>query len=78
MSELFPGSAGARRLFLGNKAIVRGGPAAAEYLPMAAADLLSVIRIRTKEKFLTSNLKAFELGAAAVREPGNWRRRPEA
>jgi len=38
-------------------------------------DLLAVVRTRTKEKFLASNLQAFDLGAAAAREPRNWLRR---
>jgi indolepyruvate ferredoxin oxidoreductase beta subunit len=58
--------------------VLLGALAATEYLPLAAADLLTVIRTRTKEQFLASNLQAFELGAAAARDPGNWRRRPEA
>jgi indolepyruvate ferredoxin oxidoreductase beta subunit len=57
--------------------VLLGALAATQYLPLAAADLLSVIRTRTKEQFLAANLKAFELGAAAARDPGNWRR-PEA
>jgi indolepyruvate ferredoxin oxidoreductase beta subunit len=55
--------------------VLLGALAATESLPLTAQDLLSVIRTRTKEKFLASNLKAFDLGAAAAREPLNWRRR---
>jgi indolepyruvate ferredoxin oxidoreductase, beta subunit len=55
--------------------VLLGALAATESLPLTAQDLLSVIRTRTKEKFLASNLKAFELGAAAAREPRNWQRR---
>ncbi len=55
--------------------VLLGALAATDYLPIAAADLLALIRTRTKEKFLASNLQAFELGAAAAREPRNWQRR---
>jgi indolepyruvate ferredoxin oxidoreductase beta subunit len=55
--------------------VLLGALAATDYLPIAAQDLLSVIRTRTKEKFLASNLQAFDLGAAAAREPRNWQRR---
>jgi indolepyruvate ferredoxin oxidoreductase beta subunit len=55
--------------------VLLGALAATAYLPLAAEDLLAVIRTRTKEKFLASNLQAFELGAAAAREPRNWQRR---
>ena len=58
--------------------VLLGALAATQYLPLTAADLLAVIRTRTKEQFLAANLQAFELGAAAARDPGNWRRRPEA
>jgi len=56
--------------------VLLGALAATDYLPIAATDILSVIRTRTKEKFLASNLQAFELGAAAARDPHNWPRRP--
>jgi indolepyruvate ferredoxin oxidoreductase beta subunit len=56
--------------------VLLGALVATEVLPIAAADILAVIRTRTKEKFLAANLKAFELGAAAAREPANWRRQP--
>jgi len=55
--------------------VLLGALAATDSLPITAQDLLSVIRTRTKEKFLASNLQAFELGAAAARDPGNWQRR---
>ena len=55
--------------------VLLGALAATDSLPITAQDLLSVIRTRTKEKFLASNLHAFELGAAAARDPGNWQRR---
>jgi indolepyruvate ferredoxin oxidoreductase beta subunit len=55
--------------------VLLGALAATESLPITAQDILSVIHTRTKEKFLASNLKAFELGAAAARDPGNWQRR---
>jgi len=57
--------------------VLLGALAVTDYLPLAQADLLQVIRTRTKEKFLAVNLQAFELGAAAAREPRNWQRRPE-
>jgi indolepyruvate ferredoxin oxidoreductase beta subunit len=44
-------------------------------LPIAAEAVLEVIRSRTNPKFLESNLKAFELGAAAARDAANWLRR---
>jgi indolepyruvate ferredoxin oxidoreductase, beta subunit len=55
--------------------VLLGALAATDYLPLVAADIVSVIRTRTKEKFLASNLQAFELGAAAARDPRNWQRR---
>jgi indolepyruvate ferredoxin oxidoreductase beta subunit len=55
--------------------VILGALAATESLPITAQDILSVIHTCTKEKFLASNLKAFELGAAAARDPGNWQRR---
>jgi len=55
--------------------VLLGALAATEALPLAAADILAVIRSRTKEKFLASNLQAFELGGAAARDAGNWQRR---
>jgi len=55
--------------------VLLGALAATEYLPIGTEDILMVIRTRTKEKFLASNLKAFELGAAAARDPRNWQRR---
>jgi indolepyruvate ferredoxin oxidoreductase, beta subunit len=56
--------------------VLLGALAATDYLPIPTQDILAIIRTRTKEKFLASNLKAFELGAAAARDPGNWQRRP--
>jgi indolepyruvate ferredoxin oxidoreductase beta subunit len=55
--------------------VLLGALAATEALPLAATDLLAMIRTRTKEKFLASNLQAFDLGAAAARDARNWRRR---
>ena len=55
--------------------VLLGALAATDSLPIAAEDILSVIRTGTKEKFLASNLQAFDLGAAAARDPGNWQRR---
>ena len=55
--------------------VILGALAATESLPIAAEDILSVIHTCTKEKFLASNLQAFELGAAAARDPRNWQRR---
>jgi indolepyruvate ferredoxin oxidoreductase beta subunit len=55
--------------------VLLGALAATDSLPLSAQDLLSVIRTRTKEKFLASNLQAFDLGAAAARDPRNWQRR---
>jgi indolepyruvate ferredoxin oxidoreductase beta subunit len=55
--------------------VLLGALAATDSLPIAAEDILSVIRTGTKEKFLASNLQAFDLGVAAAREPSNWLRR---
>ena len=55
--------------------VLLGALAATEYLPISVQDILSVIRTRTKEKFLASNLQAFDLGAAAARDTSNWERR---
>jgi indolepyruvate ferredoxin oxidoreductase, beta subunit len=57
--------------------VLLGALAATASLPLTAGDLLEVIRTRTKEKFLDSNLRAFELGEAAARESANWLRQPE-
>jgi indolepyruvate ferredoxin oxidoreductase beta subunit len=57
--------------------VLLGALAATDYLPIPTDDILRVIRTRTKEKFLAANLQAFELGAAAAREPRNWQRRSE-
>jgi indolepyruvate ferredoxin oxidoreductase beta subunit len=43
-------------------------------LPFGAPEVLAVIRASTKPKFLEANLKALQLGEAAAREEGNWRR----
>ena len=55
--------------------VLLGALMATERLPLAAEDVLAVIRTRTNPKFLESNLKAFELGEAAARDAGNWQRR---
>ena len=55
--------------------VLLGALAATESLPIPTEDLLAVIRTRTKEKFLASNLKAFDLGTEAARDPRNWLRR---
>ena len=55
--------------------VLLGALAATEILPIPTADLLTVIRTRTKEKFLASNLKAFDLGTEAARDSRNWLRR---
>jgi indolepyruvate ferredoxin oxidoreductase beta subunit len=55
--------------------VLLGALAALERLPFGAQAILEVIRSRTNPKFLESNLKAFELGAAAAREENNWLRR---
>jgi indolepyruvate ferredoxin oxidoreductase beta subunit len=56
--------------------VLLGALVATDSLPIPAEAILTVVRTRTKEKFLASNLKAFELGAAAARNPDNWQRRP--
>ena len=55
--------------------VLLGALLATERLPVSAAEVVEVIRSRTNPKFLESNLRAFELGAAAAREDENWRRR---
>ncbi len=55
--------------------VLLGALMATERLPVSASQVLEVIRTRTNPKFLESNLKAFELGAAAAREGKNWLRR---
>jgi indolepyruvate ferredoxin oxidoreductase beta subunit len=56
--------------------VLLGALAATERLPFSAEAILTVVRTRTNPKFLDSNLQAFQLGAAAAREDGNWLRRP--
>ncbi len=55
--------------------VLLGALAATDSLPIPTEAILTVVRTQTKEKFLASNLKAFELGAAAARDSRNWRRR---
>jgi indolepyruvate ferredoxin oxidoreductase beta subunit len=55
--------------------VLLGALAATDSLPIPVETILTVVRTQTKEKFLASNLKAFELGAAAARDAGNWRQR---
>jgi indolepyruvate ferredoxin oxidoreductase beta subunit len=62
---------------LGVNMVLLGALAATQYLPITGEEILAVIRSRTEEQFLAANLQAFELGVAAARDPGNWRR-PEA
>jgi indolepyruvate ferredoxin oxidoreductase beta subunit len=57
--------------------VLLGALAATETLPIPTADLLTVIRTRTKEKFLAANLKAFDLGAEMARDSRNWLRRQD-
>jgi indolepyruvate ferredoxin oxidoreductase, beta subunit len=57
--------------------VLLGALAATDYLPIPTADILAVVRTQTKEKFLASNLQAFEFGAAAVRDPHNWQKQPQ-
>jgi indolepyruvate ferredoxin oxidoreductase beta subunit len=58
--------------------VLLGALMATDCLPLAAENLLDLIRTRTNPRFLESNLQAFQLGMAAAREDGNWRRRPGA
>ncbi len=55
--------------------VLLGALVATERLPFAAPAVLEVIRSRTNPKFLEANQKAFQLGEAAARDAGNWRRR---
>jgi len=54
--------------------VLLGALAATESLPFPGEILISVVRNRTNPKFLESNLQAFQLGEAAARDRGNWRR----
>jgi indolepyruvate ferredoxin oxidoreductase, beta subunit len=56
--------------------VLLGALAATDSLPIPAEAILSIVRTQTKEKFLASNLKAFDLGAEAARDSRNWQRRP--
>jgi indolepyruvate ferredoxin oxidoreductase beta subunit len=58
--------------------VLLGALMATDCLPLAAENLLDLIRTRTNPRFLEANLQAFQLGMAAAREEGNWRRRPGA
>ncbi len=55
--------------------VLLGALAGTDSLSIPVETILTVVRTRTKEKFLASNLKAFELGAAAAQDSRNWRRR---
>ena len=55
--------------------VLLGALAATDTLPIPVETILTVVRTQTKEKFLASNLKAFELGAATARDSINWQRR---
>ncbi|MFZ5447693.1 MAG: indolepyruvate oxidoreductase subunit beta [Thermodesulfobacteriota bacterium] len=55
--------------------VLLGALTAANSLPIPSETILAVIRTQTKEKFLASNLKAFDLGVAAARDSNNWQRR---
>ncbi len=56
--------------------VLLGALAATDTLPFPAGELLTAVRTRTNPKFLEANLKAYDYGAAAARDGGNWRRRP--
>lgn len=58
--------------------VLLGALAATDTLPVSAADLKQVIRDKTNPRFVEANLMAFEMGAAAARNPENWHRRPAA
>ncbi|MCL6621716.1 MAG: indolepyruvate oxidoreductase subunit beta [Syntrophobacterales bacterium] len=58
--------------------VLLGALAATDTLPVSAADLQQVIRDKTNPRFVNANLSAFEMGAAAAREPAHWLRRPAA
>jgi indolepyruvate ferredoxin oxidoreductase, beta subunit len=55
--------------------VLLGALTATDSLSIPVETILTVVRTRTKEKFLASNLKAFELGTAAAQDSRNWRRR---
>jgi indolepyruvate ferredoxin oxidoreductase beta subunit len=55
--------------------VLLGALVATDSLPIPAEAILTVVRTRTKEKFLASNLKAFDLGAAAAKDADNWQLR---
>ncbi|MEJ5330651.1 MAG: indolepyruvate oxidoreductase subunit beta [Desulfobaccales bacterium] len=58
--------------------VLLGALAATDTLPVSAEDLKQVIRDKTNPRFVDANLTAFDLGAAAARDPENWHRRPAA
>lgn len=58
--------------------VLLGALATTDTLPVSAADLKQVIREKTNPRFVDANLTAFDLGAAAARDPENWHRRPAA
>jgi indolepyruvate ferredoxin oxidoreductase, beta subunit len=55
--------------------VLLGALAATDALPIPGEAILKIVRTQTKEKFLDSNLKAFDLGATAARDSRNWMRR---
>ncbi len=55
--------------------VILGALTATEYLPLSQTEILAAIRGHTKTEFLEANLAAFQMGAAAARDPDNWRRR---
>jgi indolepyruvate ferredoxin oxidoreductase beta subunit len=57
--------------------VLLGALAATDALPIPGEAILKIVRTQTKEKFLASNLKAFDLGATAARDSGNWQRRSD-
>jgi indolepyruvate ferredoxin oxidoreductase alpha subunit len=88
MSELLTGSAGKRRLFLGNEAIVRGALGAGVALvttypgtPVSEIGDQSYENARQTDlrfEFSTNEKVALEVAAKdQARDPDNWRRRPE-
>jgi indolepyruvate ferredoxin oxidoreductase, beta subunit len=57
--------------------VLLGALASTDALPIPGEAILKIVRTQTKEKFLASNLKAFDLGATAARDSGNWQRRSD-
>lgn len=59
---------------LATNMVLLGALSASRVLPFSQEDILSLIRTKTKPKFLEANLAAFRMGQEAAAEPRNWQR----